>query len=129
MLIEIWERLRGYDKWIETEARVRSSNVERTSRKVKGGRQDVWIVTNSILWTPRQGQIQCADFNLADISLPKHFDVGEAVTIRYNPEEPSIYYLRELFLLNLRRRIKWTALLLAWLGAWIGIVVLLGRFH
>jgi hypothetical protein len=25
MLIEIWERLRGYDKWIQTEATVQSS--------------------------------------------------------------------------------------------------------
>jgi hypothetical protein len=28
MLIEIWERLRGYDKWIETEAKIESSKVE-----------------------------------------------------------------------------------------------------
>ncbi len=125
MLIEIWERLRGYDKWIQTEARVISSKVERTSRRVKGGRQDIWIVTNTIVWTARQGQIQSAVFNLADISLLNYFVVGETVTIHYNPVKPSIYYLRELASLNLRRRIKWTALLLAG----IGIFVLIAYFH
>jgi hypothetical protein len=28
MLIEIWERLRGYDKWVQTEAKIESSNLE-----------------------------------------------------------------------------------------------------
>jgi hypothetical protein len=39
MLIEIWERLRGYDKWIKTEATVQSSElVDRLAdpRKTKG---------------------------------------------------------------------------------------------
>ena len=125
MLIELWERLRGYDKWIQTEATIKSSTTKRTYRRVKGGRQDIWFVTNTIVWTARQGQTRSADFYLDDISLLKHFVVGETVTIRYNPLEPSIFYLRKLFQITLCRRIKWTALLLS------GIVIfaLIARFH
>jgi len=125
MLIELWERLRGYDKWIQTEARLTSSKVEKSSRVVKGSRQDFWFSTNTIVWTARQGEIQSADFYLADISLLKHFAVGETVTIRYDPMKPSKLYLRKLVLLNLCSGIKWTALVLAG----IGVVVLVERFR
>jgi len=29
MLIELWERLRGYDKWIEANAKISSSDMEK----------------------------------------------------------------------------------------------------
>lgn len=124
MLIEIWERLRGYDKWVETQATIKTSTTKKTSRKVKGGRQDIWSATNSILWTTWQGQTQSADFYLADISQLKHFVVGETVTIRYNPANPSNFYLPKLLLLDLRKWIKLTAMLLAW----IAFVALIARF-
>ena len=124
MLIEFWERLHGYDKWIATEATIKSSTTKKASRKVKGGRQDIWSATNTIFWTTTQGQIQNADFYLADISLLEHFAVGETVTIRYNPANPSNFYLRKLFLLSLRKWIKSTAMLLAW----IAFVALIARF-
>jgi hypothetical protein len=37
MLIEIWERLRGYDKWVQTEAKVESSQVEETVHSTRYG--------------------------------------------------------------------------------------------
>ena len=34
MLIEIWERPHGYDKWVQTEAKIESSDVEKRKRPI-----------------------------------------------------------------------------------------------
>jgi hypothetical protein len=94
MLIEIWERLRGYDKWIETEAEVESSKVSETLDSESG---NVTYGSGEVLvWADQQGENQRAYFTVPDDSPLYQFVGGESIPIRYNPAEPDEYYLREL---------------------------------
>jgi len=94
MLIEIWERLRGYDKWIETEAKVESSKVSETLDSESG---NVTYGSGEVLvWADQQGENQRAYFTVPDDSPLYQFVGGESIPIRYNPAEPDEYYLREL---------------------------------
>lgn len=36
MLIELWERLRGYDKWNEAQAKIESSTEKKTDEYCRG---------------------------------------------------------------------------------------------
>ncbi len=38
MLIEIWERLRGYDKWIQTQAKIESSDISKVNVVTENGK-------------------------------------------------------------------------------------------
>ncbi len=116
MLIEIWERLRGYDKWIQTEARIESSQIKRTT-----GFPASWVSKNKLVWSDRSGEAQRANLTVPDSSPLYKFIEGEAMTIRYNPAEPDRFYLPEL----LRTRVH-TALLRTLNGLYyLGIILLL----
>lgn len=102
MLIETWEKLRGYDKWIETKATVTSSNIE--TRVVSGryGPETISEAGDVITWTDQRGEQQYADFNVPPSSPLYQLISGESVSIRYNPAKPEEFYYRDL----LRTRIK-----------------------
>jgi hypothetical protein len=91
MLIEIWERLRGYDKWIQTEARVESSKVEKRKDSYGG-----WVATNVISWKDQSGETQTSGFSVPGDSPLYQLIGGETVTIRYDPAKPNEHYFREL---------------------------------
>lgn len=97
MLIEIWERLRGYDKWIQTEARISSSKMEKTPHYDRGGREfDTWSSENELVWTDQSGQTQSAGFSVPDDSPLYQLIGGETVPIRYDPSDPDQYYFPDL---------------------------------
>jgi hypothetical protein len=97
MLIELWERLRGYDKWIQAKARIRSSKVEKTPHHDRSGREfDTWSSDNALVWTDQSGQTQSAEFAVPDDSPLYQLIGGETVTIRYNPSDPDQYYFPDL---------------------------------
>ncbi|HTW60880.1 MAG TPA: DUF3592 domain-containing protein [Terracidiphilus sp.] len=108
MLIELWERLRGYDKWTETEATIQSSElVDRLveARKTRGIWRlllshpwSAWQSNCSIGWTDTAGAPHVAKFAAAENSALFQKYEGQWVSIRYNPADPGEYYLRELFL-------------------------------
>jgi Protein of unknown function (DUF3592) len=108
MLIEIWERLRGYDKWTKTEATVQSSElVDRLAdpRKTKGVWRlllsypwGAWQSNCSIGWTDASGAPHIAKYAAAENSALYQKYEGQRVSIRYNPANPGDYYLRELLL-------------------------------
>jgi hypothetical protein len=85
MLIEIWERLRGYDKWIETEATILSSDLVNQMSK------------NVIGWTDMSGRSHTARYSVHSGSRLYQLYDGQTVTIRYNRANPGEYYFRELF--------------------------------
>ncbi|MGA2349227.1 MAG: DUF3592 domain-containing protein [Terracidiphilus sp.] len=124
MLIEMWERLRGYDKWIQTEARIKSSTIEKTYRKGRRGRLiPWWTVTNVIAWADSSGGSRIAQCIDPSGFPPHQLSSGETVTIRYNPTNPSDFYLRGLLKSRIISMIKWAvaialgfavALLLLW---------------
>jgi hypothetical protein len=92
MLIELWERLRGYDKWIETEATVESSRVENIQFRNAGYQQS----DDVLLWTDRKGERHRAYFEARAGSPPYDLVQGSKVVIRYDPANPDRYYLCEL---------------------------------
>jgi hypothetical protein len=97
MLIEIWERLRGYDKWVQTEAKIESSDVEKTAHSDRYGNVSyTWASGDLLAWTDRQGQKQYAEFTVPDDSPLYQLVGGETVTIRYDPARPDRFYFREL---------------------------------
>jgi hypothetical protein len=97
MLIEFWERLRGYDKWVQTEATVESSDVEKVPHYNRGGNVSyTWASGDQLVWTDLQGQRQTAEFKVDEGSPLFQLIGGEKVTIRYNPANPDEFYYRDL---------------------------------
>jgi hypothetical protein len=118
MLIEIWERLRGYDKWVETQAKFESSDVEKKPIRDRSGTVvDYRYVSGDLLtWTDRQGKKQSASFTVPDDSPIYQMVGGESVTIRYNPARPDRFYYRELLRTRVHTGFKITLTVLVFLG-------------
>lgn len=97
MLIELWESLCGYDRWIETNATIASTSLE---KKVHTDRS--WGTTykygsgDILIWTDANGREQRAFFRVPQGSPLYNLLGGDTVPIRYNPAQPGQFYLREL---------------------------------
>lgn len=97
MLIEPWEILRGYDRWIDVEAKIVSSDVRRTAHHGHDGSVSYsYDAGDQLTWTDAQGNTQFADFQVDDQSSLYQFVGGESIAIRYNPRDPSRFYSRDL---------------------------------
>jgi hypothetical protein len=97
MLIELWERLRGYDKWVETTARFESADMQTQSHTDRGGNVSyTYSSFDTLVWTDTQGTEHSADFHVPDDSPVYQMIDGDKVTIRYNPAKPDHFYYREL---------------------------------
>jgi hypothetical protein len=92
MLIEIWERLRGYDKWIKAEATVESSRVEHIQVRTGGYEQSDKV----LLWTDGTGERHRAYLEVTAGSPLNNLLLDPGIEIRYDPADPDQYYLREL---------------------------------
>lgn len=105
MLIELWERLRGYDKWADTEARVVSFD---TYRRLFGAgaktRPTSRMSSDLLTWKDGKGARRYSGFINFDTSPLYQLLDGNKITIRYDPAKPDRYYNREYFL--------------SWLGFW-----------
>jgi hypothetical protein len=97
MLIEIWERLRGYDKWIETDATVASASVEQKVHQDRSwGTTYTYGSGDVLIWTDSTGRVQRAFFSVPQGSNLYKLLGGDTLPIRYNPAHPGQFYLREL---------------------------------
>jgi hypothetical protein len=115
MLIEIWERLRGYDKWIQTEATILSS--ELIEPLIESPRDEniiqqnpiknpfvQWLSKCSIRWTDRSGASHTANYSVSEGSQLFLLYDGQTVSIRYNPVNPDEYYI-QLLSKNMKRMV------------------------
>jgi hypothetical protein len=120
MLIEIWERLRGYDKWLQTEATIKSSELAEVwvatdpddrggKNKPSGAAIKEWRSTCSLAWSDAASQPHKAQFEVSDNSPLFQLYEGQAVTIRYNPANPGEFYLPGVLKSKVMSAIKWTA--------------------
>ena len=92
MLIELWEKIRGYDKWVETEAIVEESLV--TTHENDGGQ---FSVSDEVLvWADSQGERHRAAFAVREDSALYQLVEGSTIRIRYSPADPEEFYIREL---------------------------------
>jgi hypothetical protein len=133
MLIELWEQLCGYDKWVETEAKIESSEVRKDPVDYivppmrTSGSGYVRVVGDVLTWVDNHGERQYATFDVTpDSKLGQLLD-GESVTIRYDPAHPDCFYYRDL----LRYRVNvavWSAVGAVLAAAffiaifWVGVV-------
>jgi len=103
MFLELWERLRGYDQWVETQAAVERSDVSVTSYTGRSGEViDTYDAGDVITWTDSRGEKQYATFDVEEGSPLFQLVGGESVTIRYDPAHPDRFYYRDL----LRSRVR-----------------------
>jgi hypothetical protein len=97
MLMELWERLRGYDKWVEAEATISSSKVQEVQHTDPHGFVHYTYPAGDVLmWTDQSGEKQYATFDVPDDSPLYQLVGGEGVRIRYNPADPTQFYYRDL---------------------------------
>ena len=104
MLIEIWERLRGYDKWTQTEVTIKSSKLTdlgfgsyRKDSACRLGLYDQWQTKCEFEWIDVQGNSHTSSFTVSERSPLFQVIEGETIPIRFNPANPDKYYIRELF--------------------------------
>jgi len=105
MLIEMWEHLRGYDKWAETNATIESSDP--TYYRTRG--KDLTRSDDVIVWTDNAGEKHRAPFTVQVDSPLFQLVQGSKVSIRYNPADPEEYYFRELLQTRVRKALVTTA--------------------
>jgi hypothetical protein len=103
MLIEIWERLRGYDKWVQTRATVCRSGTEKVEHQSRNGTYFTTEAGDVIEWTDPTGEKQYADFNAPEGSKLFQLTTGDTVEIRCNPAKPDDFYYRDLLQLRVRQ--------------------------
>ena len=132
MFIEAWERLRGLDKWVETEASVRSSEltqvqVGRTGRYGDGDPIYEWQSFEELAWRDETGAEQKERLSAHDGSPLFQLYDGKSVKIRYNPAKPYEFYIREEFLFNLRRRVIRGSAVVVGCGVILAIGILFHR--
>jgi hypothetical protein len=100
MLIELWEKLRGYDKWTETTATIQSSKLaeeqigEVYNRYSENEPVYEWESTNTLAWADASGNRHTAEYQVSEDSPLFQLYDGQTVTIRYNPVKPDQFYLR-----------------------------------
>ena len=108
-MLKLWERLRGYDKWVEADAKIRSSQVEKTAHSDRSGHVSyTWASGDELVWTDSKGQEHTADFTVPDDSPLYQLVGGETVTIRYDPSRPDRFYLRDLLQTRVHTAVKVT---------------------
>lgn len=97
MTTKLWERLRGYDKWIETTAIFRSADVEKIPHADRYGNVSyTYDSYDTITWTDQKGETHTADFRVPDDSPIYLLVDGNKTTIRYNPANPDRFYYPDL---------------------------------
>jgi hypothetical protein len=98
MLIELWERLRGCNKWIPAQAIIESSDVNKTPIANRWGQAIDYKYTSGdvIVWTDPTGEKHYAGFDVDDQSPLYQYVGGESVPIRYDPADPDRFYFRDL---------------------------------
>ena len=129
MLIEAWERLRGYDKWTLAVATVTSttlSQIDIGSDKSKSPLTVGFESICKITWQDKNQFEHTAVFSAYEESPLYQLSEGDTVNIRYNPAKPSDYYLPELIQSRLTR--TWKLTLYTLMIALIGIAFLVFFF-
>jgi hypothetical protein len=113
MLIEIWERWRGYDKWVETEAKIESSEIHETDIKNQYGQTMVkdYDAGDLITWLDARGEKHQSKFTVDEVSPLYQLVDGQTFTIRYDPEHPERFYHPDV-LRSQAKALAWATLIL-----------------
>jgi hypothetical protein len=101
MLIGTWERIRGYDRWTETRATIKSSTVAKVEAVwsrlyCKTDPIETWWSTCLIEWTDETGRSHSASYAIPEGSPLFQLYDGNTVVIRYDPSRPGQYHFPDL---------------------------------
>jgi len=130
MLIEWWERLRGYDKWTPAVATVQSTELSRVGEighdNSKSALALGWESVCTIRWQDQNQNEQTAVFRAYEESPLYQLCEGDKVNIRFNPAMPSEYFLPGLVQSGLTRNWRLTVytLMLIVLGVFFIVYLL-----
>jgi hypothetical protein len=121
MLIELWEHLRGYNKWTAAVARVESTTLspvgeignDNSKPTVALGLESVC----TIRWQDHKEMEHTAVFQAYEESPLYQLIEGDTVNIRFNPANPSEYYLPGLIQSKLTK---------TWKFAWYALMLIVG---
>jgi hypothetical protein len=109
MLMVVWEWLRGYHKWTQTEARIEFEKQEHTYHDKDGKDLHYSSVTaRCLVWTDAAGQKHSASLKQLDDKPPYRLVDGESETIRYNPANPDQFYCGKLSGIKVRYYVTMT---------------------
>ena len=99
MLIDLWERFRGFDRWSVTEATIVSSETIRRKFGLPGPRRpQSRFSTDLLVWKDCLGNPHLAPFVHEETSPLYQLLEGETIAIRFDPSRPNHFYHREHFL-------------------------------
>lgn len=104
MWIEIWEKLRGYDRWTEAEAVVHSP-LPASLTSADEEEEFPWD-GDLLVWTDHRGSRHSAAFIVPDDCTLYQKVAGDSLTIRYNPRNPEQFYLRQLYRVRVTTTLK-----------------------
>jgi hypothetical protein len=117
MLVEFWERLRGYDKWPCAEAKITTAKVKRTAHNGRDGSVSFsYASADRLEWIDFHGQKQSAEFKIHDDSPLYQFIGRETVALRYDPGNSHRFYFPELLRTRIYRACKLTLYTLAFIA-------------
>ena len=109
MWLEFWERLRGYDKWVEASATIETPHSEDASH------EPLWT-GDVLVWTDHHGQRQAAEFIVPDDCTLYQKVTGDKLLIRYNPHQPEQFYFRQLHRIRVHTTVKRIAIAISLIG-------------
>lgn len=104
MWVDLWEKLRGYNRWTETEALVQAPAAVGDSRDLSED-EPGWN-GELLVWIDQHGKRRSAAFIVPDDCTLYQKVAGDTLTIRYNPHNPDRFYLRQLYQVRVRTTLK-----------------------
>ncbi len=128
MLIEVWERLRGYDKWPQAVATIESSKLEEVEEyQRRGPSRYRWQGDEELVWLDQSGTTRRESIAVGEDSPIFRLYEGKPVTVRYSPSIPAEFHVREHLRYQVNRASKAIAFILA--GALLIFVLAIVFLH
>jgi hypothetical protein len=129
MLVELWERLRGCDKWTPAVATVQSTELTRLG-PVGNDKSNppvalAWESICKIKWTDQNQVDRTGMFHAYEESPLYQLVEGNTICIRFDPANPSEFYLPGMIESGLVRTWKLTIYAVMMIALAIGFIVFL----
>ena len=123
MLIQIWERLRGLNRWSPTVATIQASAPQAIDFGKENSTPLAWQSVCKIAWRDQSGVEHTAEFEAYEESPLYQLCEGDKVEIRVNPQEPAEFYLPGLLQSKLTRAWRLAIFVVLFALVAVGILV------
>lgn len=127
MLINLWEKIHGYDHWTSTEATIESSQMEDHVYTYRGQTSHEYDSRDRLAWIDSEGNRHTGDCEIPDDSPLYQLIEQEKVAIRYNPNDPDQYYFPELVKARLHHKVFQAGFAVLFAAVVVGLELLFSR--